>query len=138
MFGHVLVGITTLLLTNIQRLVILGSFGIKVREGEATIAGAVLTPADDIQWVHAPHCHAVPVLRTTDDTVLELQSHPAAKGLRQLGALNPAFARIWGESPHETNTRSSPGTYQIVSVPFLSKTRPLCTRSLAGLDLHIQ
>ncbi|KAK4143040.1 uncharacterized protein C8A04DRAFT_37766 [Dichotomopilus funicola] len=98
-----------------ERLVILGSFGIKVREGEATIAGAVLTPADDIQWVHAPHCHAVPVLRTADDTVLELQSHPAAKGLRQLGALHPVFARIWDESPEETNTRSkSPSTYQII------------------------
>ncbi|KAH6615643.1 hypothetical protein B0J18DRAFT_286139 [Chaetomium sp. MPI-SDFR-AT-0129] len=98
-----------------ERLVILGSFGIKVREGEATIAGAVLTPADDIQWVHAPHCHAVPVLRTVDDTVLELKSHPAAKGLRQLGALNPVFARIWDESSEETNTRSkSPSTYQII------------------------
>ncbi|KAL2135161.1 hypothetical protein VTI74DRAFT_9592 [Chaetomium olivicolor] len=83
--------------TEAERLVILGSYGIKVREGEATVAGAVLTPADGLQWVHAPHCHAVPVLRTAEETVLDLQPHPAAKGLRQLAKLNPSFAKLWNE-----------------------------------------
>ncbi|KAK4032349.1 hypothetical protein C8A01DRAFT_41208, partial [Parachaetomium inaequale] len=95
-----------------ERLVILGSFGIKVREGETTFAGAILTPSDPVQWVHAPHCHAVPVLRTADETVLELQPHPAAKGLRQLAALNPAFAKLWNES-QETTSKSS-ATFQII------------------------
>ncbi|KAL2163458.1 hypothetical protein VTH06DRAFT_5516 [Thermothelomyces fergusii] len=99
-----------------ERLVILGSYGVKVCEGEATLAGAILTPSDPIQWVHAPHCHAVPVLRTADDTVLELRSHPAAKELRQLAALNPVFARLWNECPSEKST-SKPkpsATFQII------------------------
>ncbi len=96
---------------------ILGSYGIEVRQGEATIAGAILTPADGVQWVHSPHCHAVPVLRTADDTVLELQPHPAAKGLRELGQLNPAFANLWNESSQTTDSRSkSSPTFQIVCV----------------------
>ncbi|KAH6623563.1 hypothetical protein F5144DRAFT_366277 [Chaetomium tenue] len=98
-----------------ERLVVLGSFGIKVREGEATFAGAILTPSDPVQWVHAPHCHAVAVLRTADDTVLELQPHPAAKGLRQLAALNPAFAKLWNENPQTTGSKSnSATTFQII------------------------
>ncbi|KAK3290688.1 uncharacterized protein B0H64DRAFT_452003 [Chaetomium fimeti] len=98
-----------------ERLVVLGSFGIKIREGEATFAGAILTPSDAVQWVHAPHCHAVAVLRTADDTVLELQPHPAAKGLRQLAALNPAFAKLWNESPQATASKSkSSTTFQII------------------------
>lgn len=79
----------------------------KVCEGEATLAGAIITPADGVRWVHATHCHAVPVLRTADDTILELQPHPTAKGLRQLANLNPAFAKLWNE-----NTREA--TFQIV------------------------
>jgi polynucleotide 5'-hydroxyl-kinase GRC3/NOL9 len=64
--------------------------------------------------VHASHCHAVPVLRSADETVLELQPHPAAMGLRQLAALNPAFAKLWNES-QETNAKTkSSATFQIV------------------------
>ncbi|KAL2023722.1 hypothetical protein VTK56DRAFT_1436 [Thermocarpiscus australiensis] len=101
-----------------ERLVILGSYGVKVREGEATIAGAVLSPVDDIQWVHAPHCHALPVLRTTDDTVLELHPHPAARGLRELARLNPVFGKLWNETPsHEAESgraSKTSGTFQII------------------------
>ncbi|KAK4166551.1 hypothetical protein QBC43DRAFT_256997 [Cladorrhinum sp. PSN259] len=84
-----------------ERFVILGSYGIKVEEGEATIAGARLTPLDPIQWVHAPHCHALPVLRTSEGTVIELHPHPGAPSLRQLAKLNPAFGRLWNESGTE-------------------------------------
>ncbi|KAG7293790.1 hypothetical protein NEMBOFW57_003847 [Staphylotrichum longicolle] len=97
-----------------ERLVILGSFGIKVREGEATVAGAILTPVDDVQWVHAPHCHAVPVLRTADDTVLELHPHPAAKGLRQLANLNPGFAKLWNETANEADSKARSSTFEII------------------------
>ncbi|KAL1835630.1 hypothetical protein VTJ49DRAFT_6305 [Mycothermus thermophilus] len=98
-----------------ERLVVIGSFGIRIREGEATIAGAILTPADGVQWIHAPLCHAVPVIRTAEATVLELQPHPAARGLRQLADLNPVFARLWEESPREEESRSKPGqTFQII------------------------
>ncbi|KAJ4292983.1 Polynucleotide 5'-hydroxyl-kinase grc3 [Collariella sp. IMI 366227] len=94
-----------------ERLLILGSYGVKVREGEATVAGAILTPSDDVQWVHAPHCHAVPILRTGDETILELQPHPAARGLRQMGKLNPSFAKLWNEDDSGSNKTSS--TFQI-------------------------
>ncbi|KAK4124652.1 hypothetical protein N657DRAFT_663636 [Parathielavia appendiculata] len=97
-----------------ERLVILGSYGIKVRQGEATIAGAILTASDDVQWVHAPRCHALPVLRTAEETVLELQPHPAAKGLRELAKLNPAFAKLWNENLHGADSTRSGETFQII------------------------
>ncbi|KAK4100375.1 hypothetical protein N658DRAFT_559658 [Parathielavia hyrcaniae] len=99
-----------------ERLVILGSYGIKVRQGEATIAGTILRASDDVQWVHSPLCHALPVLRTVDETVLELQPHPAATGLRELAKLNPAFARLWNESLQgaDSNRSRSSSTFQIV------------------------
>ncbi|KXX77280.1 Polynucleotide 5'-hydroxyl-kinase GRC3, partial [Madurella mycetomatis] len=99
------------------RLVILGSYGVKVREGGATIAGAILSASDDVQWVHAPHCHALPVLRTADDTVIELHSHPAARGVRQLAKLNPAFAKLWNETPSQgadAGRAKNPCTFQIM------------------------
>ncbi|KAK4131405.1 hypothetical protein BT67DRAFT_458017 [Trichocladium antarcticum] len=101
-----------------ERLLVLGSYGVRVRAGEATIAGAILSPSDDVQWVHAPHCHAVPVLRTAEDTVLELQPHPAARGLRQLARLNPAFGRLWNETlPQDTDSGRAgkyPASFQII------------------------
>ncbi|GAB1317561.1 Polynucleotide 5'-hydroxyl-kinase grc3 [Madurella fahalii] len=103
-----------------ERLVILGSYGIKVREGEATIAGAILSASDDVQWVHAPHCHALPVLRTADDTVIELHPHPAAQGMRQLATLNPAFAKLWNETPSQEagmGRAKYPWTFRIIYTP---------------------
>lgn len=91
-----------------------------MREGGATISGAILSASDDVQWVHAPHCHALPVLRTADDTVIELHSHPAAQGVRQLAKLNPAFAKLWNETPSQeanTSRTKSSCTFQIVGVP---------------------
>ncbi|KAK3941371.1 polynucleotide 5'-hydroxyl-kinase grc3 [Diplogelasinospora grovesii] len=87
-----------------ERLVILGSYGLKVVEGEAAIAGAILTPSDTTHWIHAPHCHALPVLRITSDSTIELHPHPAAPSLRQLGRLNPVFGRLWSESDDVSET----------------------------------
>nr|6OF2_B Chain B, CLP1_P domain-containing protein [Thermochaetoides thermophila DSM 1495]6OF2_E Chain E, CLP1_P domain-containing protein [Thermochaetoides thermophila DSM 1495]6OF3_B Chain B, CLP1_P domain-containing protein [Thermochaetoides thermophila DSM 1495]6OF3_E Chain E, CLP1_P domain-containing protein [Thermochaetoides thermophila DSM 1495]6OF4_B Chain B, CLP1_P domain-containing protein [Thermochaetoides thermophila DSM 1495]6OF4_E Chain E, CLP1_P domain-containing protein [Thermochaeto len=83
---------------DVERFVILGNYGVKVHQGEVTIAGATLTPIDDVQWVHAPHCHALPVLRTANDTVIELLPCPTAQGLRELARLNPLFGRLWNET----------------------------------------
>ncbi|KAL2117466.1 hypothetical protein VTJ04DRAFT_7126 [Mycothermus thermophilus] len=98
-----------------ERLVVIGSFGIRVREGEATISGAILTPADGIQWVHAPLCHAVPVIRTSEETVLEFHPHPVARGLRQLAHLNPVFGKLWEDGAREGESNSkSAATFQII------------------------
>ncbi|KAK3990971.1 hypothetical protein QBC44DRAFT_288130 [Cladorrhinum sp. PSN332] len=109
-----------------ERFVILGSYGIKVQEGEATIAGATLTPLDPTQWVHAPHCHALPVLRTSEGVIVELHPHPGAQSLRQLAKLNPVFGRLWNESAAEGTTGSSKSskdlsTFQII---FSSEDAP--------------
>jgi polynucleotide 5'-hydroxyl-kinase GRC3/NOL9 len=106
-----------------------------VHEGEATVAGAILAPSDDVQWIHAAHCHAVPVLRTADETVLELQPHPAARGLRQLAKLNPAFAKLWNECPEGRESRStSSTTYQIVcpTVPYFLNLADLADLHFGG------
>ncbi|KAK1831270.1 hypothetical protein QBC39DRAFT_307446 [Podospora conica] len=92
-----------------ERLVILGSYGIKVREGEVTLAGAVLRASENIQWVHTPHCHGLPVLRVVADALLELHPHPASQTLRQLAQLNPSFGKLWNES-----ASSSKATFQII------------------------
>ncbi|KAK4198802.1 hypothetical protein QBC40DRAFT_283039 [Triangularia verruculosa] len=97
-----------------ERLVILGSYGVKVQQGEASIAGAQLTPLDPTQWIHAPHCHALPVLRTSEDTMVELHPHPAAEGLRQLARLNPAFGKLWNETPTQGVPSKKESTFQIL------------------------
>ncbi|KAK0625283.1 hypothetical protein B0T17DRAFT_608250 [Bombardia bombarda] len=97
-----------------ERLVILGSYGIKISEGELTMAGAILSASDVIHWVHAPYCHALPVLRMTCNTVMELHPHPAAPGLRQLAKLNPAFGKLWNEPETTSDKANRAATFQII------------------------
>lgn len=93
-------------------MVLLGSYGIRVKAGEATIAGASLYPWEDVHWAHAPHCHALPVLRCSERSVIELHSHPCADGLRSLGILSPIFRSLWDEDTAEGTRRQS---WQILS-----------------------
>ncbi|KAF3763660.1 hypothetical protein M406DRAFT_48555 [Cryphonectria parasitica EP155] len=96
-----------------ERLVILGSYGVKVKSGEASIYGASLHPSETIHWVHAPHCHALPVLRCSEKSVLELHPHPAAADLRNLEKLSPLFGGLWHEPVSSGGQRNQ--TWQVLS-----------------------
>lgn len=99
-----------------ERVVILGSYGIKVREGELTVAGAFLSRSELVHWVHAPQCHALPIIRITSDATIELQPHQGARSLRQLASLNPAFGKLWNEVDDAASgqiKKASP-TFQII------------------------
>ena len=98
-----------------QRLVILGSYGLTIKSGVVTLAGAILRASEKTQWIHAPRCHALPVLRCTDDATIMLQPHLAAPFLRQLGNLSPMFSRLWNEPPADSSKKESNATFQIVS-----------------------
>ncbi|KAF5574155.1 polynucleotide 5 hydroxyl-kinase GRC3 [Fusarium pseudoanthophilum] len=101
-----------------ERFTIIGSYGIKVIQGEVVLAGATLYPAETIEWVHAPYCHAVPVLRTKEQTRLELHPDKIAQGLRQLSRLSPLFRKLWNEPPEGDSTKSNKEvTFQIVQTP---------------------
>ncbi|KAI0598380.1 hypothetical protein F4775DRAFT_555250 [Biscogniauxia sp. FL1348] len=89
-------------LTDGERLVVLGSYGVRVDSGEVTLVGATLRPSRTVHWVDAPHCHALPVIRCSEDAVLELNPHPGADSLRQLGKLSPQFGRLWNETPESS------------------------------------
>jgi hypothetical protein len=117
--------------------VVVGSYGIRICEGEVTIASAVLLASETVHWVHGPHCHALPVLRATANAVIELHPHPAAKSLRQLGKLNPAFGKLWNETsqdPASDKAGRAAATFQIVRLPFplgearLTKSRYILRR----------
>ncbi|KAJ9148642.1 Polynucleotide 5'-hydroxyl-kinase GRC3 [Pleurostoma richardsiae] len=111
-------GSVTLKLPDGERLAILGNYGIRVQEGEATIAGATLYPSDTIHWVSAPHCHALPVLRCSDDSILELHSHPAAAKLRKLERLSPVFCNLWNDDRSAgkgVRKAHAPPSFQILS-----------------------
>jgi hypothetical protein len=82
-----------------QRLVIFGSYGVRVESGEVTVYGATLGASNSISWVHAPQSHALPVIRCTKDATLELRPHPNARELEGLGLLSPLFRKLWWESP---------------------------------------
>ncbi|TLD33002.1 hypothetical protein PspLS_00970 [Pyricularia sp. CBS 133598] len=107
-------GISVLKLSEGERLVILGSYGLTVKSGLIIIAGATLQPRNGVTWIHSPHCHALPVIRCSEDATLELCSHPAASSLRDLGKLSPKFEKLWNDAAAEeslnkpkTSTRPS-------------------------------
>ncbi|KAI3401111.1 hypothetical protein diail_257 [Diaporthe ilicicola] len=103
-------GTAILNIPNGERLVILGSYGIRVKKGEASIAGATLSPSQTVHWVHAPHCHALPVLRCSEQSVIELHDHQGAHELRNMEKLSPLFGSLWNEASQATRR-----TYQILS-----------------------
>ncbi|KAF3068005.1 Polynucleotide 5'-hydroxyl-kinase GRC3 [Trichoderma lentiforme] len=109
-------GTIALKLRDSERFIAIGSFGIKVIAGEATVFGATLQPSDPIHWIHAPHCHAIPVIRTSEKTSLELHHDPNADGLRRLSRLSPLFRGIWGESKDDSTEHNlgKGRTFQIV------------------------
>ncbi|KAJ8128160.1 hypothetical protein O1611_g5478 [Lasiodiplodia mahajangana] len=110
-------GVSHLKLDEGERLVIFGSYGVRVKSGEVTVYGATLGPSDSVSWVHAPQSHALPVIRCSNDATLELHPHPSAQDLQNLGLLSPLFRRLWWETPvpssHGNNPRSSE-TYRIL------------------------
>ncbi|KAI0381445.1 hypothetical protein F5Y04DRAFT_82032 [Hypomontagnella monticulosa] len=106
-------GRIVLKLSDGERLVILGSYGLRVTSGEITINGATLGNSDRAHWVHAPHCHALPVIRCPDAANLELHPDPTAVDLRSLGRLSPQFRRLWNESSDKI-TGASDSTFQIL------------------------
>ncbi|TWU78201.1 Polynucleotide 5'-hydroxyl-kinase grc3 [Metarhizium rileyi] len=93
--GHHLIGTEDLPPT---RFTISGSFGLRIVDGEVTLAGATLRAAEKMYWVSAPNCVALPVIRTIEETRLELHNDPEFSSLRSLGRLSPLFRRLWNES----------------------------------------
>ncbi|TLS23591.1 uncharacterized protein PpBr36_06442 [Pyricularia pennisetigena] len=94
-------GISVLKLSEGERLVILGSYGLRVKNGLISIAGATLQARSGVTWIHSPHCHALPVIRCSEDVTLELCPHPAASDLRDLGRLSPKFEKLWNDAAAE-------------------------------------
>ncbi|KAI1124596.1 hypothetical protein F5Y10DRAFT_268928 [Nemania abortiva] len=110
-------GVSQLKLNEGERLVIFGSYGVRVESGEIAVYGATLGVSDSVSWVHAPQSHALPVIRCTRDATMELHPHPGAQDLRGLGLLSPLFRKLWWESPgspsHDVGSRYGE-TYQIL------------------------
>ncbi|XWW99294.1 hypothetical protein V2A60_007303 [Cordyceps javanica] len=109
-------GYSELRLTNSERFIVLGSFGIKVRSGEVSILGATLTASETIHWIHSPHCHALPVIRTSEKTRLELHNDRADGSLLCLSSLSPLYQRIWHEKEGQPDDTASSGedTFRIL------------------------
>ncbi|KAM4064579.1 mRNA cleavage and polyadenylation factor CLP1 p-loop domain-containing protein [Hirsutella rhossiliensis] len=125
-------GVLKLRLEDVERFLLVGSFGIRVSTGEVTVAGASLLPSDKIYWVYAPHCHAVPVLRTAENTHVELHNDPEADNLRKLGSLSPLFQRLWNQAATadaDKKRAKGPSTFQLLGdsgdVPRVSIVREL-------------
>ncbi|KAK6842790.1 hypothetical protein PG987_003650 [Apiospora arundinis] len=100
-----------------ERLVVLGNYGIRVVSGEATLNGALLKAADKTHWVCAPQCYALPVLRCSDEAIIELSPHPAAESLERLESLSPLFRRLWNdEATSDTNGKTKPprSTFELI------------------------
>ncbi|KAG5928783.1 hypothetical protein E4U42_008038 [Claviceps africana] len=96
-----------------ERFIVLGCFGIRVLTGEITIAGATLRESETIFWVYAPHCSAVPVIRTTQDCRILFHNDPNSVHLKKLGRLSPLFKRLWDE-PAEANDNAGKRSFRFI------------------------
>ncbi|KAI1065274.1 hypothetical protein LB507_000053 [Fusarium sp. FIESC RH6] len=108
-------GVVEITLPNKERFVVIGSYGIRVIRGEVKLAGATLYPSDTIEWVHAPYCYAVPVLRTAEETKLEFYPDNTARGIRQLGRLSPLFRKMWVAPPEIISAKvTEESTFELI------------------------
>ncbi|KAI2463356.1 hypothetical protein F4781DRAFT_426423 [Annulohypoxylon bovei var. microspora] len=117
-------GRIVLKLSDRERLVILGSYGIRVTSGEITINGATLRSSDKVHWVDAPYCHALPVVRCPDSATTELLSHPNASALRSLGKLSPYFRKLWNESGASSTNKNATRSESTFEILYTSKDGP--------------
>ncbi|CAJ2509598.1 Uu.00g146240.m01.CDS01 [Anthostomella pinea] len=111
-------------LVEVERLVILGSYGVCVDSGEVTINGAALRPSKKAYWVDAPHCHALPVIRCAKNATVEFQSRPGAEGLRKLGRLSPHFRRLWNEASYSPSYETPTGPESTFQILYTSRDGP--------------
>ncbi|KAI1112383.1 hypothetical protein F5Y14DRAFT_271477 [Nemania sp. NC0429] len=117
-------GVCRLKLDEGDRLVILGSYGIRVESGELTLYGATLGVSDGVSWVHAPQSHALPVIRCTDDATLELYPHPGAREMKALSLLSPLFRKVWLESPSLSPQEKQSGSSETFRILYTSEDGP--------------
>ncbi|OLN94199.1 Polynucleotide 5'-hydroxyl-kinase GRC3 [Colletotrichum chlorophyti] len=116
-------GVLELRLVDSERFLTLGSYGIRVTQGEIVVAGASIRPSDDIKWVHAPYCHAIPVLRCSEETRLELHPHPQAASLHRLEKLSQLFRGLWHE-PEKTKSYKQSGRTETFKIICTSEDAP--------------
>ncbi|OAA59169.1 RNA processing protein [Niveomyces insectorum RCEF 264] len=125
-------GSMLLTLTEGDRLVIFGSYGLTVQDGALTLAGASLRASTKTHWVHAPQCHALPVLRcAADDATVLLEPHPAAPALRKLETLSPVFARLWN-GPTATATSKKDEAEETFQILYTSEDGPARCQDLVS------
>ncbi|KAK2592053.1 Polynucleotide 5'-hydroxyl-kinase grc3 [Conoideocrella luteorostrata] len=108
-------GIMEIEVDESERFVVLGSFGIRVTRGEVKMAGATLRASESIFWVHAPHCLALPVIRTTQDSRLELHSDSNLIYLRKLGRLSPLLRKMWNEPADADGDAAAGRSFKFIS-----------------------
>ncbi|KAI1296002.1 hypothetical protein F5Y03DRAFT_298108 [Xylaria venustula] len=117
-------GVYQLKLEEGERLVILGSYGIRVESGEITIYGASLKASQGISWVHAPQSHPLPVIRCAEEATLELRPHPNAQDLKNLEILSPLFRKLWWENPEPPSHQKEPRPRETFQILYTSEDGP--------------
>ena len=130
-----------------QRLVVLGEYGLLVIRGQITILGATLSASETVYAVYAPSSHSLPVIRFlySDNDKAEIRLHQSNSGLRSLRHLSPLFARLWNEnsslepkdpnlSRQESPWRSQRSSFQIVWFPKSMNTQ---SNLLISFSQHI-
>lgn len=100
--------------------------------GEVTVAGATLRSSESIFWVHAPHCLAIPVIRTTQNCELQFHNDVNSVHLRKLGRLSPLLKRLWNE-PVEADS-SAGKSFRFVCAQKLTESVP--SSSLTQLQIN--
>lgn len=93
----------------LQKIVILGEYGLSITRGQVTILGAILSTSQKIYDVCAPSSHSLPVIRfsSSDTDKAEICLHQRKSGLRSLMHLSPLFAGLWGNSPGRLEASNS-------------------------------
>ncbi|KAK5995657.1 Polynucleotide 5'-hydroxyl-kinase GRC3 [Cladobotryum mycophilum] len=108
-------GVLQLRLKDSERFLILGNYGIRVLTGEVAVSGAIFRPSEKIHWIHAPHCHSIPVLRTPERTSLEIHNDPNFDDFRKLDRLSPLFKKIWNDLDDGKESKLGTGrTFQVI------------------------
>lgn len=93
---------------------IAGLYGLKLVSGHITVQGASIRPSEDVHWVHASHIHAIPVIRTHQETCLQLLSDLGSVGLQNMGRLSPLYYQIWWRRSEEASAQPGERTFEMV------------------------
>ncbi|PQE14418.1 RNA processing protein [Rutstroemia sp. NJR-2017a BBW] len=122
--------------------IILGQCDLEIKDGQVTLAGAILKASESKYRIYAAASHSLPVIRCPGNEIKPaiLLLHQSDSGIRSLESLSPLFGKLWNEESQTSESgymsklskKLGKSTFQIAQVKAQNELYCAAQRALNG------